>query len=242
MIIRRARPVVAVCAALAALMATTGAHAASFGGLTALSLGTLDAAASDLAPAIISCDDFGRPASTGSALAARPVQLPASCGSFNWTTHLGTWTISSGQLATTTTNASATIAAGQTDISAEATILNANGSSRSAGVAINHSGVSRIYLVAALVGPGTVRLRLVNGSTITSLASATATITATTVVRITRVGSAVKVSVNGALRISYTLTNAQVTMLGGGTRVGLYWNSGSTIRFKSILATQPSSP
>ena len=118
----------------------------------------------------------------------------------------------------------------------------ARGSSRIAGVAINHTGATRIYLAAALSGPGTVQLRLVNGGTITTLASATATIGATAVVRITRNGTAITVSVNGTTRISFTLSATQVTTLAGGTRVGLYWNSGSTIRFSNILATQPASP
>ena len=52
----------------------------------------------------------------------------------------------------------------------------------------------------------------------------------------------ITVSVNGTLRISFTLTATQVTTLAGGTRVGLYWSSGSTIRFSNILATQPASP
>lgn len=242
MSIRRALLVIAAGTAIAVPAAMTAASASSLGGVTSKSLAAVNAPASNLAPGVITCDDFSRAAATGSALASRPVQLPANCGAFAWTAHLGTWTITSGQLRATTANATATIATGQTNISAQATVLNANGSSRIAGVAINHTGATRIYLAAALSGPGTVQLRLVNGASITTLASATATIGATTVVRITRNGTGVTVSVNGTLRISFTLTATQVTTLAGGTRVGLYWNSGSTIRFSNLLATQPASP
>lgn len=194
------------------------------------------------APTVLTCDTFSLAAATGSALANRPVQLPSKCGSGTWTSNLGTWTITSGQLRGTTANATATINAGQTNVSAQATVLNANGSSRIAGVAINHTGSTRIYLAGVLSGPSTAQLRLVNGSTVTTVASAAVTIGATAVVRITRNGSTVTVSVNGTLAITHTLTSAQITTLSGGTRVGLYWNSGSTIRFTDILATTPASP
>ena len=219
------------------------AHATGVGVLGSRSLGSFNNVGSASAPAIITCDDFSRAASTGTALNLRPVQTPAICGSTTaWATNLGTWSISSGQLAATTTNATATVNAGLTDVSAEATVVGANGTSRIAGVAINHTGGTRIYLAAALSGPGTAQLLLVNGNTVSTLTSATATITATTVVRITRVGAAVTVSVNGALVISFTLSAGNVTTLSGGTRTGLYWNSGTTIRFTNFLVTQASTP
>ena len=242
MLIRRAQLLSVVCAATAVLATVTVAFATSLGGATSKSLLAFDAAASNLAPGVITCDGFSRPAATGSALASRPVQLPANCGAFTWTSHLGTWTISSGQLGAATANATATISTGQTNISAEATILNANAAGGIAGIAIDHTGATRIYLVGALSGPSTTQLLLVNGSPITTLATAAATITATTVVRVTRIGTAVTVSVNGTALINSTLTSVQVTTLAGGTRVGLYWNSGATIRFTNILATQPASP
>ena len=222
--------------------ALSSAYATSLGGLSAKTIGEFTGGSAS-PPTTITCDDFSRAASTGSALNLRPVQLPANCGStITWTTNLGTWTITSGQLAATTANATATVNAGLTNVSAEATVIGANGTSRIAGVAINHTGGTRIYLAAALSGPGTAQLLLVNGNTVTTLASVAATITATTVVRITRIASAVTVSVNGALVISFTLSAGNVTTLSGGTRTGLYWNSGTTIRFTNILVTQAVAP
>lgn len=216
--------------------------AATLGGLAAPSLFAVNQTASGGAPTVLTCDDFSRAAATGSALNGRPVQLPANCGAATWTTRLGTWTITSGQLAATTTDATATVAAGQTSISAEATILNANGASRIAGVAIDHTGGTRIYLAGVLSGPSSAQLRLVNGVTVTTLATATVTIGASAVVRITRNASAVTVSVNGIEAIAFTLTAGQITTLAGGTLVGLYWNSGSTVRFTNLLATTPAAP
>lgn len=220
------------------------AQATGIGTLSALSLGSFNSSGGTSAPTIITCDDFSRTASTGTALDLRPVQLPTNCGStIAWATNLGTWSISSGELAATgKVNSTASVNAGLTDVSAEATVIGANGTSRIAGVAINHTGGTRIYLAAALSGPGTAQLLLVNGNTVSTLASATATITATTVVRITRVSTAVTVSVNGALVISFTLSAGNVTTLSGGTRTGLYWNSGTTIRFTNFLVTAASTP
>ena len=226
----------------ASLLAIGVANASVLGGLTASSLAAWNQAGTLATPTVLTCDGFALPAATGSALNGRPVQLPAQCGTGIWSVHRGTWTISSGQLDPSGGGATASISAGQTNVSAEATVLNANGSSRVAGVAIDHSGATRIYLVGALSGPGTVQLRLVNGGSVTTLASTTATITASTVVRITRNGTAVTVSVNGVLRISHTLSSGQVTTLSGGTRVGLYFDSGAAIRFSNIVATTASSP
>lgn len=218
------------------------AHAAVLGGLAPTTLEAWNQSGGSGAPTVLTCDNFNLAAPTGSALASRPVQLPAKCGGGTWSTHLGTWTITSGQLAATTANATASINAGTTDVSAQATVLNANGSSRIAGVAINHTGATRIYLVGALSGPSTAQLRLVNGNTVSTLQSATVTIGASAVVRITRLGATVTVSVNGTLALTHTLSAARIATLSGGTRVGLYWNSGSTIRFTNIVATTAASP
>lgn len=218
------------------------AHAATLGTLAAGSLASWNQSAIASTPTILTCDNFSLPASTGSALAGRPVQLPSKCGSGTWQVHRRTWTIISGLLDTSGGDATASISAGQTNVSAETTVIGANGGSRVAGIAINHTGNTRIFLSAVLVGPSTVRLELSTGGAPSTLASASATIGATTVVRITRNGSAVTVSVDGEQRISYTLSSSQISTLAGGTRVGLYFDSGSTIRFADILATTPASP
>ena len=218
------------------------AHAAALGPLSSSGLASFDSSATPGAPAVITCDGFALAASTGTALNNRPVQLAANCGAGIWTTNRGTWTITSGQLSASTPHATATISAGLTNVSAQATLLDANGTSRAAGVAINHTGPSRIYLAAVLSGGNTAELRLIDGNSVSTLAAVAATVTASTVVRITRVGTAVTVSVNGAQVLTFALTPGQVSTLSGGTRVGLYWNSGTSIRFTDIVATQAVAP
>lgn len=229
-------------AAWASVLAIGVASASSLGGLTAESLEAWNQSGTPSTPTILSCDAFALAAPTGSALASRPVQLAAKCGSATWSVHSGTWTIAGGRLNPGDGNATATVSAGTTDVSAQATVVSANGNNRVAGIAINHTGATRIYLAGVLSGPGTVQLSLVNGASVTTLASATATITASTVVRITRNGTAVSVSVNGVLRISHTLSAGQVATLAGGTQTGLYFDSGNQIRFADIVATTPASP
>ncbi len=224
------------------LLAAGMAHASTIGGLAAKTLEAWNQSGGVGAPTVLTCDQFSLSAPTGSALNARPVRATAKCGSGTWTVHRGTWTITSGQLAANGGGATATINAGQTNMSAQATILNANGSSRVAGVAINHTGATRTFLVGALSGPSTARLLMSNSGSVSTLASASVTITATTVVRITRNGATVTVSVNGVLVLTHTLTSGQITTLSGGTRVGLYWNSGSTLRFTDILGTTVYAP
>jgi len=224
-------------------MLTVGvANAAVLGGLTATTLGAWNQSATPSTPVILACDNFGLAAATGRELDGRPVQLPEQCGKGTWTSDLGTWTIRSDELRARTEDATASMDAGQTNVSAEATVLNADGKNRVAGVAINHSGSTRVYLVAAISGPSNALLKLVDGSTVTTLASATVKIEASASVRITRNDETVTVSVNGVLAIKQTLAKEQITTLAGGTRVGLYWNSGNMIRFTDVMATTATSP
>lgn len=229
-----------ICAVVALAIAPMGAASATtFGGLAPRSLRAIDQAGTSGAPTLLTCDDFGRAAPTGAALASRPVQLPANCGSATWTSHRGTWSISSGRLGAATANATATVNAGQTNMTAQATVLNGNAGGAIAGVAINHTGTSRVYLAGVLAGGTGVQLRLVTGATVTTLVTGTATVTATSTVTLRRNGSTVTVAVNGVTAITYTLTAGQVTTLSGGTRTGLYWAAGSTVRFTNMFATAP---
>ena len=200
-----------VFAAWAGVLAIGVANAAMLGGLTPKSLEAWDQSGGSGAPTVLTCDNFSLPAATGSALASRPVQLPAKCGSGTWAVNNGSWSISAGELNPGGGGATASISAGQTDVSAEATVLNANSGSRIAGVAVDHTGSTRIYLAGVLVGPSNAELRLVNGGTVTTLASSAATIIATTVVRITRNGTAVTVSVNVAADEASVVTEPPFT-------------------------------
>ncbi len=235
------RTIVTVLAAVT-IGALGVASASSLGGIVPKSITSVNASSSAGTPTVLSCDDFSRAAATGTALVSRPVQLPATCGAATWTVHLGTWTITSGQLGAATANATATVSAGQTNASAQATVLNMNGASRAAGVAIDHTGSTRTFLAAVMSGPSTLNLQLSTSGTMSTLATASVTFAASNVLRITRNGSAVTVSIDGTQKIAFTLTAGQISTLSSGTRAGLYWSSGSTVKFTNFLLTTAYAP
>jgi hypothetical protein len=155
-----------------------------------------------------------------------------------WTVHSGTWTIAAGQLRAGSNDSSATVDVGGTDVSAQATVLNAGGGNgRAAGVAINHSGASQVYLSGVVASGSVAELRLVSGTTVTSLSSAAAAVGASAVVRLTRQGTLVTLQVDGVAVLTYTLSPDQVATL-TGTRTGLYWSGGNPVRFADFVATQ----
>jgi hypothetical protein len=191
-------------------------------------------------PTVLACDDFSRAASTGSALDGRPVQTPATCGTAAWTVHTGTWTITGGQLSATSGGATASINAGQLSESAQTTILNANAGGTVAGIAINHTGATRTFLAAVISG-NQLLIVFSNNGTVTTQLSTPITVGASTVLRITRNGSAVTASVDGVVKLSGTLNALGLSTL-TGTRTGLYWSGGGTVRFTNILVTSPTAP
>jgi hypothetical protein len=221
-------------------VAVWGAGAASLGGATA---GTLFATSASLAPTVPVvgvCDDFSRAAPTGAALNNRPVQTPAACGAWVWTVHTGTWTIAGGQLSASTAGATASINGGQLSESAQTTILNANAGGTVAGIAINHSGATRTFLAAVISG-NQLLIIFSNNGTVTTQLSTAITVGASTVLRITRNASTVTASVDGVAKLSGTLTAFGLSTL-TGTRTGLYWSGGGTVRFTNLLVTSPTTP
>lgn len=237
-LLRRTGSVVVVVSTAAMACAFGAAGAATLGGLAPGTVYSSDAAVTAGAPTILGCDNFALAASTGAGLAGRPAQLPANCGGASWAVHLGTWTITGGQLQARTRNASATLDASRTDVSAQATVLDVNGGGNAAaGVAIDHSGASRVFLAGVVASGNQAELRLVNGGSVTTLATGAVAVSATSVVRLTRVGTAVTLQVNGATVVSHTLTPAQASLL-TGTRAGLYWGRGNAVRFADFLVTQ----
>ena len=234
----RAAVIVAVATVLVA--ALHGSSAATLGALTSEALRAQDQAVAALAGTRLACDDFSLAAATGTAMASRPVQLPANCGTGTWTSHTGTWSITTGQAGSTSTaNANASFPVGSTDMSVEVTLLNANVAGRVGGVAVSHTGTTRIYVAGVVSALNQVQLRFINVNTVTTLATATATIGASTVLRLTRQGTAITLRVDGVVAVTAVLTAAQVTSLALGTRAGLYTNTSATLRFSRIYVTTP---
>jgi hypothetical protein len=236
----RVRRCATVALAATVAIAVWGASAASLGGVTPRTLFATNQTLAPTIPAVATCDDFSLAAPTGAALDNRPVQSPALCGTSVWTVHSGTWTITGGQLAANTGGATASINAGALSESAQATIINANAGGTVVGVAINHSGATRTFLAAVISGNQLLIVSSING-TVTTQLSAAITVGASTVLRITRNGSTVTASVDGVAKLSGTLTALGLSTL-TGTRSGLYWAGGGTVRFTNFLVTSPSTP
>jgi hypothetical protein len=195
---------------------------------------------------VLTCDTFTLSAPTGNNLDGRLVQPPGTCGTYEWAVHHGDWVIQAGGALSVISNRSvATIAYGAPNVSAQATVLNANVATAQSGVAIDYSMTSKNFLVGAINGSGMAQLLMVtNSGDPVVLASSTASITGNDVIRITRNGTKVTVSLNGTIRITYTLSGAQVSSLASGIRTGLYFNYNNTnaVRFMNFQATSATAP
>jgi hypothetical protein len=239
----------------AAIAALGAASAASLGPVRSTSLASfrsvgtvpIPTTTTTLPPGvqILLCDTFSIAASTGTALNQRPVQPPATCGGRQWTVLSGNWLIQSGEVSVSASRSLVTITSGARNISAQATVLHGNVATAQSGVAIDYSNRVKNFLVGAINGSGSVQLLMVtNAGDPVVLASSTATITGNDVIRITRIDTKVTVSLNGTVRVTYTLTAADAANLTRGTRTGLYFNYNSlnAVRFTNFLATTPTAP
>jgi hypothetical protein len=195
---------------------------------------------------VLTCDTFTLAAPTGLNLDGRLVQPPATCGTYEWAVHHGDWKIQTGgALSVVSQRSVATIAYGAPNVSAQATVLHANVPTAQSGVAIDYSTTSKNFLAGVVNGSGTVQLLLVlNSGNPTVLASSSASITGNDVIRITRQGTSVTVSLNGVVRVNYTLSGGNVSNLAGGIRTGLYfnYNSPNAVRFTNFMATSATAP
>ena len=231
-------PLAGVLLTLVVIGGLVGAPASGLG-LTSRTLTGFAESASAPAPIVITCDDFARSASTGNALNNRPVQSPANCGSSRWAVHSGNWQRNGSEVRTNGAHSTATLPAGGMSRMIEATISNAGGGSDVTGVSLAHNGSSLVptYLAAALVGSGTVQLRIVVGPLVTTVTSASASITSTTRLRLSLSGGTARVWVNGSQRITHNLSALQLTTIASGTRAGLYDHNNSG-RYGQVLVMQ----
>lgn len=228
------RPVIGLVIALVAVGSLIGASASGLG-LSPRSLLGLRQTDVVAGPPIVTCDNF----SGNGSMNGRAVQTSARCGSFTWAVHTGTAQTTGGQARTNGVNATVTVAAGSLSRDARVDIRNAGGGSDIAGLALAHNGSTTTprYLGVALVGSASVQVRLVNGTTVSTIASASATITSSTALRASLSSGVVRVWVNGSLRITYALTSAQLSTISAGTRYGIY-DSGGSGRYDDFMLTQ----
>ncbi|MBI5087592.1 MAG: hypothetical protein HZB15_01615 [Actinobacteria bacterium] len=209
--------------------------AAGLGSFSGGQLEAFKAAATSVAPTVVSCDNFDGP---DSPLAGRAVQSTATCGPLTWEVQSGGWSVASGVALTDgTPDSIATLPVGQVDASVVAVVSGVSGSG--GGVVLDHDGIAT-YLAAVLAGDGPVHadLVLVAAGAPTVLATTAVTLGPATTVSLDRLGDAVEVRVDGVPVISLTLDPGIIAILGGGDRAGLYASTAS-IQFDNLRVTSP---
>jgi hypothetical protein len=201
-------------------------------------LSTADETTGAAGPSVIGCDNFT--GTNGSSLSGRSALVAAACSNRTWSVHLGTWTIQTNQAASNgTANANATQNTSSADSSVEVVLANLNTGGRVGGVVLSHNGLSN-YLAAVMIdgSPDRIELRLYNLGLPSVLSTFTPAFGATNTLRLSRSGSTLDLTLNGAAVGSVTLTALQAVLLGGGTRAGLFGGN-VNVRFDDFVVTVP---
>ena len=214
------------------------AQAASLGTITAKSLVVVGSASTVSAPAVLGCDNFT--GTTGATMTARAATVAAACSSRVWSVHVGTWTIQTNRAASSATiDAVATENTATTNSTARVVLANLNTGGRSGGLVISHDGTSS-YIAAVMIDatPDRIELRLYSAGVATLLTTINPTFATTNTLELSRNGGVVAVALNGTSVGSYSLSAAQLTSLGAGTRAGLFGGNAS-VRFDDFAVTTP---
>lgn len=189
-------------------------------------------------PTPLACDSFSTPQPTKNDLNGRPL----GCGGGTWTVNTGNWQIAGGVLRANGAG-QATVVAPSVNISAEVTMNHFDGNNRVGGLILNRSNASGTasMLTGVIIGPNAVAIQLVNGSTITTLATGTIPNNLNEArLRFTRLNNTATLRVNGVIVASVVLTPTQLTLL-NGTRAGIYQLIGNSLRYWDF-ALYPASP
>jgi hypothetical protein len=214
------------------------ARAASLGTITAKSLVVVGSAATVSTPSVLGCDNFT--GTTGATMAARAATVAAACSNRVWTVHVGTWTIQANQAASSATaDAVTTENTATTNSTARVVLASLNTGGRSGGLVISHDGTSS-YIAAVMIDatPDRIELRLYSGGVATLLTTINPTFATTNTLVLSRSSAVVAVALNGTSVGSYSLSAAQLTSLGAGTRAGLFGGNAS-VRFDDFAVTSP---
>ena len=214
------------------------AEAASLGTITAKTLVVVGNSSTVSTPTILGCDNFT--GTTGTTMAARAATVAAACSNRVWTAHVGTWTIQTNQAAsTTTTDAVATENTATTNSTDRVVLSSLNTGGRSGGLVLSHDGTNS-YIAAVMIDatPDRIELRLYSGGVATLLTTINPTFATTNTLELSRSGALFTVTLNGTSVGNYTLSGAQLTSLGAGSRAGLFGGNAS-VRFDDFAVTSP---
>lgn len=157
------------------------------------------------APTVYAWDDFDR--------VQNPVQGTVSPSGLFWKPQIGTWLTDGSTARTSTSNANANMITDvpTVDASMVVTINPRNGSARP-GVTFNDDGDDNMLLLYSASGGGTLTLSTYFGPTRVFVASTNGVgnTNSTFELRVTSIGPSITVYVNGTLRMTQTLTGANL--------------------------------
>jgi hypothetical protein len=93
-------------------------------------------------------------------------------------------------------------------------------------------------LVGVLIGNSSAAIRILNGGTTTTLSTVPISAGSSARLRLTRLGRAVTMRVNGTVVATLTLTATQANLL-SGLDAGIINEQGTALRYSNFLLAQP---
>jgi hypothetical protein len=157
-----------------------------------------------------------------------------------WTDHGGNWSCIGGsevRAGQRVSPAHATVDVGVSDgvyITVNLTQIVNRGNSRGPGIALLSNGASHLFVIYERIA-GQITLGKWDGSGRTALASANITDRATAQIRVEITLPQIRVLVDGATVLTYTMTAGEVTAFGANTRFGLAADQDNWSRFDYFL-------
>jgi hypothetical protein len=211
---------VAVIVALA-----VGVSAASLNGVAAAKLGAWNVPGTTSAPTVLAWANFN--GTTGTNLNGQALN-----GGGTWTADIGTWTIQGNAAAAASTALANLVTSAGTNSASVLSTMTFGATARAGVLALDNSA-NAVYALYSKTAGGTVQLYKYNGGA-TLLATVTGVGTPTSaVMKLDATTSTLKVSWNGTVVLSYTLSAAEITVFKTGTnlRYGIIADSDSLTRF-----------
>lgn len=203
-----------------------GVSAASLNGITAASIGAWNIPGSTGAPTVVTWSGFT--ARNNTSLNGAPLD-----GGGTWIAQFGTWRVKKNEATSSNTGYSnLTTSIGTVNAAAETTIN--LGGNPSSGLVAMSNGTSFVFAQYEKSSGGRVRLFKYVSGAVTLLGEATGTGgPAVSVMRLDATTNTIKVSWNGAVVVTYTLTATEVALFksAGHTRFGIFADGDAATTF-----------
>lgn len=209
-----------------------GASAASLNGATPAKLSAWNYPATNVAPTVLTWDDFN---------GANNTNLDGTTldGGGTWSADIGTWRIQSNSArASNTALANLVTHVGTQNASVIVTLV--TGGTSNAGLLANDNGTNALFVLYTKASGGTLTLYKYAGSSI-SLGSVTGVgSAASSTLKVDSTTTTIKVSWNGTQVLSYTLTPAEAVTYhsAGNNGFGVIANGDSATRFDNFHVDQ----